>query len=101
MPATPGRERKPEWLRKPSALAPELREVRQLLRGLNLNTVCEEASCPNIAECFGRRTATFMIGGDRCTRRCHYCDVTTGKPLPLNPLEPANVAEAAARLNLR
>lgn len=101
MPATPGRERKPEWLRKPSALAPELREVRQLLRDLNLNTVCEEASCPNIAECFGRRTATFMIGGDRCTRRCHYCDVTTGKPEPLNPLEPANVAEAAARLNLR
>ena len=101
MPATPHRQRKPAWLRKPSALSPELREVRQLLRDLNLNTVCEEASCPNIGECFGRGTATFMIGGDRCTRRCHYCDVTTGKPFPLDPLEPGNVAEAAARLNLR
>lgn len=101
MPATPHRQRKPEWLRKPSVLAPELREVRQLLRDLNLNTVCEEASCPNIGECFGRGTATFMIGGDRCTRRCHYCDVTTAKPFPLDPLEPGHVAEAAARLNLR
>ncbi|MBA3470970.1 MAG: lipoyl synthase [Herpetosiphonaceae bacterium] len=101
MPATPHRQRKPEWLRKPSVLSPELREVRQLLRDLKLNTVCEEASCPNIGECFGRGTATFMIGGDRCTRRCHYCDVTTGKPFPLDPLEPGNVAEAAARLNLR
>jgi lipoic acid synthetase len=101
MPATPHRQRKPEWLRKPSALSPELREVRQLLRDLNLNTVCEEASCPNIGECFGRGTATFMIGGDRCTRRCHYCDVATARPFPLDPLEPAHVAEAAARLNLR
>ena len=101
MPATPHRQRKPEWLRKPNALAPQLREVRQLLRDLNLNTVCEEASCPNIGDCFGRGTATFMIGGDRCTRRCHYCDVATAKPFPLDPREPANVAEAAARLQLR
>ncbi len=101
MPATPHRQRKPEWLRKPSVLSPELREVRQLLRDLNLNTVCEEAACPNIGECFGRGTATFMIGGDRCTRRCHYCDVTTAKPFALDPLEPGHVAEAAARLNLR
>ncbi|GAA5529904.1 lipoyl synthase [Herpetosiphon gulosus] len=100
MPSTPHRQRKPEWLRKP-VLSPELRNVRQLLRDLNLNTVCEEASCPNIAECFGHGTATFMIGGDRCTRRCHYCDVTTGKPFPLDPREPSNVAEAAARLGLK
>ncbi len=99
MPSTPHRQRKPEWLRKP-VLSPELRNVRQLLRDLNLNTVCEEASCPNIAECFGQGTATFMIGGDRCTRRCHYCDVTTAKPFPLDPREPSNVAEAAARLGL-
>ncbi|WP_110520455.1 lipoyl synthase [Herpetosiphon llansteffanensis] len=100
MPSTPHRQRKPEWLRKP-VLSPELRNVRQLLRDLNLNTVCEEASCPNIAECFGQGTATFMIGGDRCTRRCHYCDVTTAKPFPLDPREPNNVAEAAARLGLK
>lgn len=100
MPSTPHRERKPEWLRKP-VLSPNLRGVRQTLRDLNLNTVCEEAACPNITECFGRGTATFMIGGDRCTRRCHYCDVTTAKPFPLDPREPANVAEAAARMNLR
>lgn len=101
MPSTPDRERKPEWLRKTGALTPELREVRQLLRDLNLNTVCEEASCPNIGECFSRQTATFMIGGDRCTRRCHYCDVATGRPLALDPLEPEHVAEAAVRLGLR
>ena len=101
MPSTPHRQRKPEWLRKPGALSPELRKVRPLLRDLGLNTVCEEASCPNIAECFGRRTATFMIGGDRCTRRCHYCDVTTAKPFALDSTEPDRVAEAAARLALR
>ncbi len=101
MPSTPNRQRKPEWLRKPGSLSPQLRNVRQLLRDLNLNTVCEEASCPNIAECFGRQTATFMIGGDRCTRRCHYCDIATARPFPLDPSEPGRVAEAAARLNLR
>ena len=80
MPSTPHRQRKPEWLRKSGSLAPELREVRQLLRDLNLNTVCEEASCPNIGECFGQGTATFMIGGDQCSRRSHYWDVSTGRP---------------------
>jgi lipoic acid synthetase len=75
--------------------------VRTLLREQALNTVCEEARCPNLGECFSRGTATFMILGDRCTRRCGYCSVTTAKPLPPDPGEPARVAEAAARLRLR
>ncbi|HEX6288274.1 MAG TPA: lipoyl synthase [Herpetosiphonaceae bacterium] len=101
MPQSSGYQRKPSWLLKKIERTPETREVKHLLRDLGLNTVCEEASCPNLSECFGRRTATFMIGGDRCTRRCHYCDVTTGRPLPLDPTEPRRVAEAARRLNLR
>jgi lipoic acid synthetase len=75
--------------------------VRTLLRAQALNTVCEEARCPNLGECFSRGTATFMILGDLCTRRCGYCSVATAKPLPLDPDEPARVASAAARLGLR
>jgi lipoic acid synthetase len=101
MPQSSGYRRKPEWLLKKIERTPETREVKHLLRDLGLNTVCEEASCPNLSECFGRGTATFMIGGDRCTRRCHYCDVTTGRPSPLDPTEPRRVAEAARRLKLR
>lgn len=101
MPRSNGYVRKPDWLRKTIQTTPETRGVKHLLRDLGLNTVCEEARCPNLSECFGRGTATFMIGGDRCTRRCHYCDVTTGRPDALDPLEPRRVAEAARRLDLR
>jgi lipoic acid synthetase len=93
--------RLPEWARKGSPLAPEARPLRVLLRDQHLTTVCEEARCPNLGECFSRGTATFMLLGDRCTRRCGYCSVSTGKPLPADPGEPARVAEAAARLDLR
>ena len=75
--------------------------MRVLLREERLTTVCEEARCPNLGECFARGTATFMLLGDRCTRRCGYCAVSTGKPLPPDPGEPSRVAEAAARLGLR
>lgn len=101
MPQSSGYQRKPQWLLKKIERTPETREVKHLLRDLGLNTVCEEASCPNLSECFGRGTATFMIGGDRCTRRCHYCDVITGRPLPLDPTEPRRVAEATRRLQLK
>lgn len=101
MPQSSGYQRKPPWLLKKIERTDETRQVKHLLRDLGLNTVCEEASCPNLSECFGRGTATFMIGGDRCTRRCHYCDVTTGRPQPLDPTEPRRVAEATRRLNLR
>jgi len=101
MPQSSGYQRKPQWLLKKIERTPETRHVKHLLRDLGLNTVCEEASCPNLSECFSRGTATFMIGGDRCTRRCHYCDVTTGRPNPLDPTEPRRVAEATRRLNLK
>jgi lipoic acid synthetase len=93
--------RLPEWARKGSPLAPEARPLRVLLRDQQLTTVCEEARCPNLGECFARGTATFMLLGDRCTRRCGYCSVETGRPLRPDPGEPARVAEAAARLGLR
>ncbi len=93
--------RLPEWARKGSPLAPGARALRVLLREQQLTTVCEEARCPNLGECFSRGTATFMLLGDRCTRRCGYCSVATAKPLPADPDEPARVAEAAARLGLR
>jgi lipoic acid synthetase len=94
-------ERLPPWARKGSPLAPEARALRVLLREQELNTVCEEARCPNLGECFSRGTATFMLLGDRCTRRCGYCAVATGRPQPPDAGEPARVAEAAARLGLR
>ena len=75
--------------------------MRVLLREKALNTVCEEARCPNLGECFSRGTATFMLLGDRCTRRCSYCSVGTAKPLPPDGAEPERVAEAAVRLGLR
>ena len=93
--------RLPEWARKGNPLAPEARALRVLLRDQKLSTVCEEARCPNLGECFSRGTATFMLLGDRCTRRCAYCSVTTARPLPPDPEEPARVAAAAARLRLR
>jgi lipoic acid synthetase len=93
--------RLPEWARKAGPLAPGARGVRVLLREQSLHTVCEEARCPNLGECFTRGTATFMLLGDRCTRRCAYCSVSTARPLPPDPAEPERVAEATRRLGLR
>jgi lipoic acid synthetase len=82
-------------------LSPDARAVRVLLRETRLNTVCEEARCPNLSDCFSRGTATFMLLGDRCTRRCDYCSVDTARPLPPDADEPARVASAAGRMGLR
>lgn len=84
-----------------SPLLPEVFEIKKLLRRLKLNTVCEEANCPNIGECFSKKTATFMIMGDVCTRNCPYCNVAHGKPKPLDPQEPLNVAQAVKALRLK
>ena len=93
-------ERKPEWLRVKARMGEEYRSLRRTLRQLELVTVCEEAGCPNIYECWADGTATFMINGDRCTRACGFCLVDTRKPLPPDPDEPRRVAEAVARLGL-
>ena len=92
--------RKPAWLRANADMGTEFRSLRKTVRGLGLVTVCEEAGCPNIFECWADGTATFMINGDRCTRACGFCQVNTAKPLPLDPEEPERVAEAVARLGL-
>ena len=92
--------RRPEWMRVKARLGGEYRELKNLMRGLELHTVCEEAGCPNIYECWADRTATFMILGDRCTRACGFCQVDTRRPLPLDPEEPARVAEAVDRMGL-
>ncbi|MGE5491776.1 MAG: lipoyl synthase [Actinomycetota bacterium] len=94
--------KKPEWIRvKAGNSAGRFGEIKKMLRERNLHTVCEEATCPNIGECFGRGTATFMILGDICTRRCPFCDVGHGKPLPPDPNEPQHLAESVAALKLR
>lgn len=93
-------ERKPEWLRVRYNQG-AVEEVAQLLGELKLNTVCKEANCPNLGECYRKHTATFMILGSACTRNCRFCDVTSGRPLPPDPAEPGNVAVAAKRLGLR
>jgi lipoic acid synthetase len=93
-------ERKPEWMRVKADHGPELRRVRSLLRELELTTVCEEAGCPNIWECWNDGTATFMINGERCTRACGFCLVDTRKPDPIDPDEPRRLAEAVERLGL-
>ena len=93
---------KPPWIRVRAAGAgSRFSEIKQILREQKLHTVCEEASCPNIAECFGKGTATFMILGDICTRRCPFCDVAHGRPLAPDAEEPAHLAETIARLKLR
>lgn len=93
---------KPDWIRvkAPSAQS-RFHEIKGILREKGLHTVCEEASCPNIGECFGKGTATFMIMGDLCTRRCPFCDVGHGRPLALNPDEPSQLADTVAALKLR
>ena len=92
---------KPDWIRVKAA-SPTTRfyEIKDILRANNLVTVCEEASCPNIGECFGKGTATFMIMGDKCTRRCPFCDVGHGRPDPLDPNEPENLARTISALRL-
>jgi lipoic acid synthetase len=92
---------KPDWLRVKAPQWERVGSVKEILRDLNLNTVCEEASCPNIGECFNRGTATFLIMGPACTRACPYCDIDfEKKPQPLDPLEPLNLAEAVRRMKL-
>jgi lipoic acid synthetase len=95
------RLRKPEWIRVKSGSGQGYHDVKRLLREHNLHTVCEEASCPNIGECFGKGTATFMILGDLCTRRCPFCDVAHGKPLPPDVNEPDNLARSIGLLKLK
>ncbi len=92
--------RKPEWLRIEAHMGSGYQSLRKLTEDLRLVTVCEEAGCPNIFECWSAGTATFMVNGERCTRACGFCLVDTRKPLPLDPTEPARVAEAVVRLNL-
>lgn len=95
------RLKKPEWIRVKAAPAgSRFYDIKKILREHNLHTVCEEASCPNIGECFGKGTATFMIMGDKCTRRCPFCDVGHGRPDPLDVDEPANLAKTIAALKL-
>ena len=95
------RLRKPEWIRVKSGSGQGYHDVKRMLREHNLHTVCEEASCPNIGECFGKGTATFMILGDLCTRRCPFCDVAHGKPLPPDIEEPVNLARSIGLLRLK
>jgi lipoic acid synthetase len=93
--------RKPDWIRvRAAAPGSRFHDIKRILREHNLHTVCEEASCPNIGECFGKGTATFMIMGDKCTRRCPFCDVGHGRPDPLDTNEPANLAKTIAALRL-
>ncbi len=93
-------QRKPSWIRVKAPTSPKYREVQKLMRDLRLNTVCEEAACPNIGECWSKKHATIMIMGDTCTRACAFCNVATGMPAPLDPMEPANVAIALGGLGL-
>jgi lipoic acid synthetase len=93
--------RKPEWIRMKMPNGKRFQEIKQALRNNNLHTVCEEASCPNIGECFSNGTATFMVLGDICTRRCPFCDVAHGKPLAPDVNEPANLAKTIAEMQLR
>ena len=94
--------KKPSWIRvKAGSASSRFYEIKQILRQHNLHTVCEEASCPNTGECFGKGTATFMIMGDKCTRRCPFCDVGHGRPDPLDVNEPDNLAKTIAALKLK
>lgn len=96
-----GEKPKPPWLKKRIMLGPNIQKVSALLKETRLHTVCQEAHCPNLPECFSRRTATFMIMGNICSRNCHFCAVTHGNPAPLDEEEPQRVAFAAEQLGLR
>jgi lipoic acid synthetase len=97
----PFRGRKPPWFKVPAPGGERYRELHKLIKDEELHTVCQEAACPNVGECWSRGTATFMILGDTCTRRCGFCNVKTGKPTWDDPLEPARVARSVARMGLR
>jgi lipoyl synthase len=92
--------KKPDWIRVKAPTSQGYKETRDLMRSLSLTTVCEEASCPNIGECWSKKHATMMIMGEVCTRACTFCNVTTGKPGALNPFEPTNVAQAVKEMGL-
>jgi lipoic acid synthetase len=94
-------QRKPEWLRVRVPRSEKYAELKKLMRGLELHTVCEEAMCPNIGHCWGMGTATFLILGDTCTRSCGFCNIKTGRPAPPDPQEPERVAQAVARMKLK
>jgi lipoic acid synthetase len=94
-------ERKPPWIKTRMRTGPEYTQLKQLVRSEGLHTVCEEAGCPNIFECWEDREATFLIGGDQCTRRCDFCQIATGKPGPIDADEPRRVAESVAAMGLR
>ena len=97
----PERQRKPDWIRVKAPVSKGYHATRELMRELGLNTVCEEAACPNIGECWTKKHATVMILGDVCTRACAFCNVKTGMPRSVDPFEPEHVAQAAARLGLQ
>tara|TARA_R110002110_G_scaffold105587_2_gene265294 strand:+ start:301 stop:1257 length:957 start_codon:yes stop_codon:yes gene_type:complete len=99
-PDNPVWKKKPAWIRVKAPTSPEYMETRRIMRTHNLNTVCEEAACPNIGECWAKGHATMMILGDTCTRACSFCNVKTGKPGALDPFEPENVAQSVAKLGL-
>jgi lipoyl synthase len=94
-------EKKPEWIKTRASMGPEYRELQALVKSEGLHTVCQEAGCPNIFECWEDREATFLIGGDQCTRRCDFCQIDTGKPDPLDRDEPRRVAESVHTMGLR
>src|ERR1700710_1893589 len=94
-------ERKPEWIKTRAVMGPQYTELRQLVKSEGLHTVCQEAGCPNIYECWEDREATFLIGGDQCTRRCDFCQIDTGKPADFDADEPRRVAESVATMGLR
>jgi len=94
-------ERKPPWIKTRLRTGPEYTELRNLVQREGLHTVCQEAGCPNIFECWEDREATFLIGGDQCTRRCDFCQIATGRPLPVDTGEPGRVAESVATMGLR
>jgi len=98
---TPAPLRRPDWLKARIPAGKAYLETKAILRTLDLHTVCESANCPNIGDCFSRHTATFLILGNICTRACPFCDIRSGKPLPVDPEEPMRVAQAARRLGLR
>ncbi len=94
-------ERKPEWIKTRAKMGPEYKQLQALVKAEGLHTVCQEAGCPNIFECWEDREATFLIGGDQCTRRCDFCQIDTGKPEPLDRDEPRRVAESVRTMGLR
>ena len=94
-------QRKPDWIRVKVPVSPEVSRIKSMLRERKLSSVCEEAACPNLGECFSNGTATFMIMGDICTRRCPFCDVAHGRPNALDENEPRELAEAIAELGLK